>query len=260
MGTKQTHSASGPSSWKRLVLRAFGHIPALSPRLAYDLWAPTYGQDQSNIFLQAEHQGMTGLMSDMDWSGTTVLDAGCGTGRYFRYCLQRGVKEIIGLDYSPGMLKRAKQTSAKDNISLVEGSVEAVPLRTGSLDVVLVPLVLGHVKSLANAAQELTRVARSGGTLLVSDWHPENERRGWRRTFEIQSTDQQSDRYAVEHHPHSAEEYIRSFTSAGCVLQRRLEPLIDDSMRAVFERNNMLPVYEEHRGSPLVLLLQFRKP
>ena len=246
--------------FKDLFLKLRRRVPTLPARTAYELWAQTYNDQRNNVFLQAEEQALLPLLDAIPLTGKTILDVGCGTGRHIHHCLDRKAWKIVGVDFSRAMLHHVVVPEGGDHVSLVEGSLAALPLRQSSFDLALVALVLGHLPDLAPAVAELERIVRPGGRVLISDWHPENERRGWRRVFEVPPQSGRSGRFAVEHHFHSTEDYIRAFQSGGFVLEKRLEPVIDESMKSAFENASMAKVFEEHRGSPLVLVLGFRKP
>ena len=53
----------------------------------------------------------------------SVLDVGCGSGRYAVTLAQMGVKRIVGLDISEGMIELAKNLAAEDHST---GSIEFV--------------------------------------------------------------------------------------------------------------------------------------
>jgi SAM-dependent methyltransferase len=52
-----------------------------------------------------------------DLSGTTVLDIGCGTGRYSIECAKRGAKQVVGIDFAPHMIDFAKNIARQMNVS-----------------------------------------------------------------------------------------------------------------------------------------------
>src|SRR3546814_10942320 len=58
----------------------------LEPGTAYSLWAPSYPPRAHNPVMQAEERAMLALMPDT-LHGKTVLDAGCGSGRYMLHAL-----------------------------------------------------------------------------------------------------------------------------------------------------------------------------
>ena len=81
--------------------------PLLDPSEAYTLWAPEYGP---NPVMCCEERAMLSLLPAR-LEGLTVLDAGCGTGRYLRHALARGARRAAGLDRVFPMLARARATT-----------------------------------------------------------------------------------------------------------------------------------------------------
>ena len=64
-----------PFSRKRAVLTEW-----MDPQSAYSLWASNYPPRPHNRLMEIEHDTVLSLLPDV--RGLTVLDAGCGTGRY----------------------------------------------------------------------------------------------------------------------------------------------------------------------------------
>jgi ubiquinone/menaquinone biosynthesis C-methylase UbiE len=50
--------------------------------------------------------------------GTKILDIGCGTGRHSIELSKRGY-EIVGIDLSESLLKRAKEKATEQNLQIV---------------------------------------------------------------------------------------------------------------------------------------------
>ena len=95
--------------------------------------------------------------------GLRVLDAGCGTGGTTDWLRRYG--DVLGLDPHPEALRA---TSAR-GIPVVCASVEALPFRAGTFDLVTSFDVLYHARVLSPqaSAREMRRVTRSGGRLIV---------------------------------------------------------------------------------------------
>ncbi|AMW06324.1 ArsR/SmtB family transcription factor [Gemmatimonas phototrophica] len=106
-----------------------------------------------------------------------VGDLGCGTGS-LSAALAPHVGHVHAIDASPAMLDAAAtRLGAFDNVSVTEGTLEALPLETGVLDVALLTLVLHHVADPARALREVHRVLRPAGRLLITDMRPHTHER-----------------------------------------------------------------------------------
>ena len=111
-----------------------------------------------------------------------VGDLGCGSGR-IAAALAPYARGVIAVDASPEMLAVARARLARfENVQLVQGRIEELPLPSASLDVALVAHLLHHVADPAVALAEVARVLRPGGRLVIADVlpHPYEE---YRRTM-----------------------------------------------------------------------------
>lgn len=104
-----------------------------------------------------------------------VADLGCGTGNVAEL-LAPVVKKVVAVDQSGPMLGAArKRLAGAGNVSFHEGSLEELPLATGSVDACVAVLVLHHVASPERALKEMRRVLRKpgrdggGGVALIVD-------------------------------------------------------------------------------------------
>jgi SAM-dependent methyltransferase len=106
----------------------------------------------------------------VDLAGATgweaVLDVGCGNGRYLAEFVRRGhLGPLTGVDMSMGMLLAAR--SEAPGAGLACGDATALPIRTGSTNLVLAMHMLYHVPDLALAGAELRRVTAAGGRVVI---------------------------------------------------------------------------------------------
>ncbi|MBI4282667.1 MAG: ubiquinone/menaquinone biosynthesis methyltransferase [Chloroflexi bacterium] len=104
--------------------------------------------------------------------GGLVLDAATGTGGLaLRLARQDSSGTIVGVDFSPQMLARAKSRLASDSdmsrIRLVLGDVLRLPFPDSIFDCVATGFALRNVEDLASAFREMTRVARPGGRVVA---------------------------------------------------------------------------------------------
>jgi ArsR family transcriptional regulator len=133
--------------------------------------APEWDQLRSKWFGDRFHLEALLALLHPDW---TVADVGTGTGAMLPL-LSPHVKNIIAVDPSPAMLKAAKnrvRTLDLPNVDLRPGSAERLPLDSGSVDVVLLALVLVYTPDPPAALAEARRVLKPGGTLLLIDLQP----------------------------------------------------------------------------------------
>jgi RNA polymerase sigma factor (sigma-70 family) len=103
----------------------------------------------------------------------TVLDAGTGTG-YLAGMMAPLVGKVIGIDCAPAMLARAGEKMAQagyQHISFKEGMAEELPLAAASVDVAMCHMLLHHVISPRAVLNELCRVVRPGGYVVIIDAH-----------------------------------------------------------------------------------------
>jgi malonyl-CoA O-methyltransferase len=244
----------------RILNRFHNRVLMLDPRQAYQAWAQTYDQRENNAILQSEETALLPLLESFELSGKDVIDFGCGTGRNILRCCGRNARSIVGIDISRKMLDCALNKSRpSERIVLLESSIESLPLRDARFDIGIATLVLSHCPSLSVPIAEMARVLKSGAQLLVSDWHPENDSRGWKRTFEVSSANGSEVRYAVKSYRHTLQEYRNQFMKHGLVLEQLHQPVIDESLEPMFQRTNMMKVFHKYVGSPIVVVFQLRK-
>jgi ubiquinone/menaquinone biosynthesis C-methylase UbiE len=99
----------------------------------------------------------------------TVADIGSGTG-YLLPVLARTFRRVVAVDPVAEMLDAARARCAEErleNVTFREGDLSRLPIADGGVDLALAVLVLHHVPSPAEALDELFRVVRPGGRLLV---------------------------------------------------------------------------------------------
>ena len=100
-----------------------------------------------------------------------VLEIGVGTGLNFPFYDPKTVTEIVGLDPSGEMLDMAAGRAAALIIpsTFIGAEAEAVPLKSASVDTVVLTYSLCSVARPAAAVSEMRRVLRPGGRLLFAE-------------------------------------------------------------------------------------------
>lgn len=107
--------------------------------------------------------------------GEMVVDAGCGTGLVANSLagVLRSGGRVVAIDLSPAMLAVAEANRPPDApIFFGRGVVEDLVLRTETVDVVVLGLVLSYTADPEAVLLEARRVLRPGGRLVVSEYRP----------------------------------------------------------------------------------------
>jgi SAM-dependent methyltransferase len=97
----------------------------------------------------------------------TILDVGCGTGRFSALFAERFQSRVIGIDPSFGMLQRAMQEAPGDHLAYIAARGEFVPLVDGFCDLVWISQAIHHIADREACARELRRVLHREGCLLI---------------------------------------------------------------------------------------------
>jgi len=100
-------------------------------------------------------------------SGLSILDLGCGTGRFAAPLARRFPATVIGLDVAAKMLAVAATTLEDSPAALVRGTADSLPFLDRCFDVVFLSMILHHIRSNPSAIGEIQRVLKPGGKLLV---------------------------------------------------------------------------------------------
>jgi demethylmenaquinone methyltransferase/2-methoxy-6-polyprenyl-1,4-benzoquinol methylase len=96
--------------------------------------------------------------------GDRVLDAACGTGD-LAVAAARAGGIVTGLDFSPGMLERARRKAPE--LEWVQGDALALPFPDARFDVATVGFGVRNLDDLEAGLRELRRVLRPGGRVAV---------------------------------------------------------------------------------------------
>ncbi len=110
-------------------------------------------------------------VSPEDYTNRTVVDLGCGTGEYALWYATHGAYHVTGVDLSDGSLARAQDQAEEyrvRNVSFVKQDVLSLEFPDEHFDYAYSVGVLHHTGDPFRGFQEMVRVMKPGGVVIVS--------------------------------------------------------------------------------------------
>lgn len=136
---------------------------------AYTNWSTTYDTD-TNPTRDLDHEATRATLGHLRVD--RVLELGCGTGKNTMLLAEIGA-HVQALDFSEGMLERAKAKVAAPNVTFtVADLTQPWPCADHSVDLVVANLVLEHIADLGFIFAEARRCLLPGGQLFLCELHP----------------------------------------------------------------------------------------
>ncbi len=140
-------------------------------------WRDLYAKnDVASIVLQERLRRAEGFLERLNLTSRTVVaDVGCGAGLMSVAVAKRGAW-VHAIDTVVSMLDLTREQAERDGVGnrvdLTEASVESLPLRGGSVDILVALGLISWVTSPSAAAEEIARVVRPGGYVIVTSGNP----------------------------------------------------------------------------------------
>src|SRR5699024_52095 len=121
----------------------------------------------------------------------TVADLGAGPGM-FTIPLAKLSKKVFAVDVEPEMLERLKKNAENENIeniTYVNNDLEKIDMNDESVTCVLNTFVIHEVSSVTNTVEEMKRILKPDGRLLLADWEATGSESGPPLEIRIPSTE-----------------------------------------------------------------------
>lgn len=158
-----------PSDRKdRIHWTLFGDEKVMQNKERYDRWAQSYESDLEQSGYVLHLRGAELLARHLPNKQARVLDAGCGTGWVGQRLHELGYVNLLGMDYSVGMVRRCHNRDVYSAVQLVDLNA-AIPLPDKSVDAVI--CIGALYKSQIHpepALPEFMRVTKPGGMVVFS--------------------------------------------------------------------------------------------
>jgi len=138
-------------------------------------WSKLYDQDQedmTNYSFRIRRERVVELLDPILGQGMHVLDVGCGTGIMAPIVLSKKA-HYQGVDLSRNMILEARAKyveigEAEDSVVFTVGDVERMPFPDAHYDVLLALGLLEYFEDPRRVVDEIVRVVRPGGSIIVS--------------------------------------------------------------------------------------------
>jgi malonyl-CoA O-methyltransferase len=216
----------------------------LSTREGYDRWSSIYDTD-GNPLIALEEPLVDRLLGEI--GGLSAIDLGCGTGRHAIRLAKAGAK-VQAVDFSEPMLALARGKAASLDIDFHRLDLtQPLPFADQTFDRVVCGLVLDHILELDDFFQELHRLCKPDGWVIVSAMHPALMLKGVQARF----WDPVSGReIRPKSHPNQISDYVTAAARAGFHFEHASEHVVDQSLADRFPRG------QRYIGWPILFLMR----
>ena len=130
----------------------------------YDLTAQMYDER----YAEEQEAKYKKALENVNVVNSTVLDVGCGSGLFFNLVAVKA-QIVVGVDVSRKLLLQAKEHSKSfGNVQVIQTDADHLPFKNGFFDDVFVFTVLQNMPKHNETLQELKRVAKQEGSVVVT--------------------------------------------------------------------------------------------
>ena len=178
-----------------------------------------------------------------DVSGLSVLDCGCGEGRFCRVMVSRGAKYVLGLDSCEPMIDAARELGSGVDEYRVADVQELGFLDDNAFDLAVSYLNQCDLPDFASNNREVFRVLKPGSRFVIANLHPmrsavggwHKDQTGKKLHVILDSYFDESERRwemwgeGLTNFHRSLSTYLNGFLDAGFVITRVVEPSVTTS-------------------------------
>ncbi len=199
--------------------------------------------------------------------GLSILDSGCGEGRFCRLLAERGAAEVIGVDLCEPLIDAA-QKLPMDGLSYRVGDAEDLSdIGTGSLDLVVSYLNQCDLPQFERNNEAAYRILKKNGRFIVANLHPMRSAvGGWKKDANGRKEHAIVDHYFEEgqrswkmldvdftNFHRTLATYMNAFLKTGFRLEKLVEP------RPTAEQMQQYPDIEDEDRVPNFIIYILRK-
>jgi malonyl-CoA O-methyltransferase len=183
----------------------------MSIQEAYNQWSGTYDVDE-NLTRDLDQTVTRDTLADLQFQ--FILEIGCGTGKNTTLLAQIG-DEVHALDFSEGMLTKAKERLGSSNVTFTTADITRPwPCEDTSADLVVCNLVLEHIEDLGFIFAEAARSLVKGGRFFICELHPFLQYQGKKARFQ-----KDGGRTEIQAFVHHISDFLAAGEANGLTLQ-----------------------------------------
>lgn len=124
-----------------------------------------YSGDKESFFTFPTDDITNFIAANIDFTGKTVLEVGCGTGETAMAIAQGNAKEVLAVDYSQEAINSCKLRHQAPNLSFATEDYHHI---TRTFDYVVLQEVIEHLDNPEKAILELMERVAPGGALVLT--------------------------------------------------------------------------------------------
>ncbi len=135
----------------------------------YDKWHANLHKGEKLSVIKVEEWHRNALQLSPSLVGKKVLEVGCGTGDFAIYLAEKGV-DVTAVDYSDVAIRLAREKAAVQNsaVKLIIADAMQLPFDSSTFDIIFSCECLEHVPEPQRALNQMNRVLKPGGTLILT--------------------------------------------------------------------------------------------
>lgn len=148
---------------------------------SYDAWADSY-DSMANKTRDLEGEVLRKTFVNPHYGN--IIELGCGTGKNTDW-LSKKADFVIAMDFSPEMIKKAKEKIREQNVNFIETDLNVDwPVKPGWANLISCSLVLEHIDDLNFIFSEASRALKRNGKFYICELHPWKQYSGSKARFE----------------------------------------------------------------------------
>ncbi|MEN8123510.1 MAG: class I SAM-dependent methyltransferase [Bacteroidota bacterium] len=208
----------------------------MSIQKAYNSWANIY---DSNHNKTRDLDKVVTIKTLSNYQFDNVLELGCGTGKNTEWLVEHA-KQIIGLDFSDEMLKKAKEKIRSNKVKFQKADLtKGWNVPNYFADLVTSSLTLEHIENLDFIFQQAHLKLKTKGKFFISELHPFKQYLGTKAKYDTDQGEEELEVYI-----HHVSEFLKNAKKMGFILIHFQEWFDNDNKEIprlisfVFEKND----------------------